>query len=67
MLWIFERQGEQMTCEIRREGEGSGYEMVVTRADGSQRMERFDDTGELIKSTLDLQRELMETGWRQPK
>ena len=67
MLWIFERKGEQMSCEIRRDGVGAGYEMIVTSADGSQRMERFEETGELIKRTLEFQRELMETGWRQPK
>jgi len=67
MLWIFQREGERMTCEIRREGDGDGYEMIVTKADGSQRMERFGETTELVKRTLDFQRELMETGWRQPK
>jgi hypothetical protein len=67
MLWIFERQGEHMRCEIYRDSEGSGYEMTVTRADGSQVMERFDETDALIKRTLEFQRELMETGWRQPK
>jgi hypothetical protein len=67
MMWIFERQDEQMRCEIRREGVGAGYEMIVTNADGSQRMERFEETGGLIKRTLEFQRELMETGWRQPK
>ena len=56
-----------MRCEIRREGTGTGYEMIVTAADGSQRMERFDETNDLIKRTLDLQRNLLETGWRQPK
>jgi hypothetical protein len=30
-------------------------------------MERFEETGDLIKRTLDLQRELLESGWRQPK
>lgn len=67
MLWIFERKGEQMRCEIRREGSGPGYEMIITAPDGSQRMERFDETNDLIKRTLDLQLELLETGWRQPK
>ena len=56
-----------MRCEIRREGAGSGYEMIVTTPDGSQRMERFVETNDLIKRTLDLQRELLESGWRQPK
>ena len=67
MLWIFERKGQQMRCEIRREGDGAGYEMIVTNSDGSQRMERFEETGDLIKRTLDLQRDLLESGWRQPK
>jgi hypothetical protein len=30
-------------------------------------MERFGETNDLIKRTLDLQRELLESGWRQPK
>jgi hypothetical protein len=67
MLWIFEREGEQMSCEIRREGAGSGYEIILTSPDGSQRMERFAETTDLIKRSLDLQGELLETGWRQPK
>ena len=56
-----------MRCEIRREGVGAGYEMVVTNADGSQRMERFEEPDELIKRSMDFQRELLESGWRQPK
>ena len=56
-----------MTCEIRREGDGAGFEMIVTTPDGSQRMETFGETNELIKRTLDLQLELLESGWRQPK
>jgi hypothetical protein len=67
MIWIFERKQEQMRCEIRRDGVGPGYEMIVTSANGSQRMERFEETDGLIKRTLEFQRELMETGWRQPK
>ena len=67
MLWIFERKGEQMRCEIRRAGGGTGYEMIVTSPDGSQRMEKFEETGDLIKRTLDFQRDLLESGWRQPK
>lgn len=69
MLWIFEKTGKQKRCEIRREGsgEGTGYEMIVTNEDGSQRMERFDDPTELVKRSMDLQRDLLESGWRQPK
>ena len=41
--------------------------VIVTNPDGSQRMERFDETNDLIRGALDLQRELLETGWRQPQ
>ena len=67
MLWVFERAGKRMRCEIRREGTGVGYEMIVTDPEGSQRMERFEDTTDLVKRTLELQRDLLENGWRQPK
>ena len=67
MLWTFERGGEHLRCEIRREGAGPGYELIVTNPDGSQRMERFEDTNALIKRTLELQSELIEAGWRSPK
>jgi hypothetical protein len=67
MLWTFERSGKPLHCEIHREGVGPGYELIITNPDGSQRMERFEDTAALIKRTLDLQRELIEAGWRAPK
>ena len=67
MLWFFERRNERMRCEIRREGVGAGFEMIVTCPDGSQRMERFEETNDLIRRTLDFQRELLERGWRQPE
>jgi hypothetical protein len=67
MLWSFERAGEQLHCEIRREGEGPGYELIVTHPDGSQRMERFEDAAALISRTLVFQQELIEEGWRSPK
>lgn len=66
MIWIFERASERLRCEIRRESSGPGYELIVTNPDGSQRMERFDETAALIKRSLDLQLELIEAGWRAP-
>jgi hypothetical protein len=66
MIWIFERTNERLRCEIRRDSAGSGYELIITNPDGSQRMERFEDTSTLIKRSLDLQIELIEAGWRPP-
>jgi hypothetical protein len=66
MIWVFERAREQLRCEIRRETTGQGFELIVTNPDGSQRMERFGETSDLIKRSLDLQMELIEAGWRAP-
>jgi hypothetical protein len=66
MIWIFEREEEHLRCEIRRGSAGPGYELIVTNPDGSQRMEHFDETGDLIRRSLTIQRELIETGWRVP-
>ncbi len=66
MLWIFEREHDQLRCEIRRGSEGPGYELIITNPDGSQRMERFEDTNALIRRSFDFQRELIEAGWRAP-
>lgn len=67
MIWIFERASQRLRCEIRRDGAGSGFELIVTNPDGSERMERFEDTSALIKRSLDLQMELIEAGWRSPR
>lgn len=66
MIWIFERASQRLRCEIRRDSAGSGFELIITNPDGSQRMERFEDTSALIKRSLDLQMELIEAGWRAP-
>jgi len=39
----FERQGESLRCEIRRDLDADVYEFVLMRSDGSERTERFDD------------------------
>jgi hypothetical protein len=67
MIWIFERDTQRLRCEIRRESAGPGYELIVTNPDGSQRMERFEETSALIKRSLDLQMKLIEAGWRSPE
>jgi len=66
MIWIFERANERLRCEIRREGVGPGFELIITNPDGSQRMERFEDASALIKRSLDFQMELIDAGWRPP-
>jgi hypothetical protein len=66
MIWAFERQGQQLRCEIRRDLDGQYYEFVVTNPDGSEAAERYDDPSEVIAKSIDVMRSLLEEGWRSP-
>jgi hypothetical protein len=66
MVWSFERRGESLRCEIRRDFGGDSYEFVVTRPDGSEDSERFDDPAAVIAHSVDVMRGLIEEGWRSP-
>lgn len=66
MIWSFERQGENLRCEIRRDMDGQYYELVVTRPDGAEQAERFEDPSAVIARSVDVMRGLIEEGWRSP-
>jgi hypothetical protein len=66
MIWTFERQGESLNCEIRRDVDADAYEFVLTRPDGSHKAERFDDASAVIARSVDVMRGLIEDGWRSP-
>jgi hypothetical protein len=64
MIWFFERGDDRLQYEIRREVDGPGYELVVTMPDGTERVERFEDTIAIVERALELQRELLVGGWQ---
>jgi hypothetical protein len=66
MHWYFERNGQRMRWEIRREAGGTGYELVLRPPDGPDAIERFDDPTALIERSLTLQQSLLDDGWRSP-
>ena len=43
MIWFFERQGKYVRCETRKTADGA-YELVTTKDDGTEDVERFDDS-----------------------
>ena len=53
-----------MRCEIRRDMDGQFYEFVVTKPDGEEQTERYEDPSEVIARSVDVMRGLMEEGWR---
>ena len=66
MYWFFERNGERLRWEIRRDAAGAGYELVVTPPGGPEATERFADPTALIERSLALQQSLLDEGWRSP-
>ena len=64
MIWSFERNGQQTSCEIRRDEDGQYYEFVVTGADRSERTERFEEPSDVVARSVDVMRGLIEDGWR---
>jgi hypothetical protein len=66
MIWSFEREGLTLRCEIRRDLDLQYYEFAVTKSDGSQQVERFEEPTAVIARSIDVMRGLLEDGWRSP-
>ena len=66
MHWYFERDGQRLRWEIRREAGGTGYELVLTPPGSPEVVERIGDGTTLIERTLSFQQSLMDDGWRSP-
>lgn len=66
MIWYFERAGQRMRWEIRRDPEGQGYELVLTPPGGEEAVERYEDPTALIERALTFQQTLLADGWRSP-
>jgi hypothetical protein len=66
MLWFFERDGRYLRLESRTELEGEGFEILVTEADGSTKLERFDTEHEVIARHGELEHGLQASGWHGP-
>lgn len=64
MIWIFDRDGETLRYEIRRDDKGDGYILMVTSSDGQKRVERVDQASALIERTVDEMRQLRDDGWK---
>ena len=45
---------------------GGGYELRVIDADGTERVENFEDSSDLTKRQVDFERDLAAEGWTGP-
>lgn len=66
MIWFYVRKGDHLRCEIRQQVEGDRFELAITEPDGTERVERFDDSTALDRRARTLEREWREQGWEGP-
>jgi hypothetical protein len=66
MVWFYERQGSFIRCEARDAPGGAGFELVIVEPDGTESVERFDDSASLQRRQQELQSNLSHDGWQGP-
>ena len=64
MIWLFDRNGEQLKYEICRQDNGDGFLLVMTQADGQKKVEQVAQPSEVIEKSVDQMRQLREDGWK---
>ena len=64
MVWLFERDGDCLRSEIRREQGESPYHLAITYPDRSERHEAFRDPRQLLDRSMEVHGALCEEGWK---
>ena len=64
MFWWFERGGQHLRFEVLDLREG--FELRVTYPDGTERVERFENSNDLARRQQQLQTEFASEGWAGP-
>ena len=65
MVWFYERHGTYIRCETRETPDGA-FELVQTSPDGTETVERFEDSGSLTRRQQQLESYLTTDGWTGP-
>lgn len=63
MIWLWERDGQRLTYEVRRLGEDNHYELLVTYPDGTEEAETFAEPAALLDRSFDWKDRLESEGW----
>jgi hypothetical protein len=64
VIWLFDRDGEQLKYEICRQEDGDGFLLVMTQANGQKKVEEVTQPSELIEKSVLQMRQLREDGWK---
>jgi hypothetical protein len=66
VIWFYAKQGRHLRCEVRQLVDGDRFDLVITDADGSERVEHFDDSASVTRRSLQLEAEWLNEGWDGP-
>ena len=62
MIWLFQRHGEYLSCEVRTSLENAGFELLLSWPN-RQELEWFSSEGEIEIRWRILRRQLQYEGW----
>ena len=63
MIWFFDRNGEKLRYEIRRDNSAGYYCVIITQPDGSESVEQVAEPTALIERSVELMNSLRGDGW----
>lgn len=66
MFYFFLRGPDTVQCEVRSAADGSGYEIVISEADGAERVERFPTSEQVHLRWIELHKRFEHDGWWGP-
>jgi hypothetical protein len=66
VIWFYAKHGRHLRCEVRPLVDGDRFDLIITDADGSERIEHFDDSASLTRRSLQLEAEWLSEGWDGP-
>jgi hypothetical protein len=64
MIWLWERENEQLSCEVQKAEEADAYDLTITRPDGTEERQRFEDPSSLLQHASGWREWLSKKGWR---
>ncbi len=66
MFYFFQRGADTVQCEVRSAEVGTGYEILITEPDGSERLERYASAEQVHGRWLELHKRFEHEGWWGP-
>ena len=64
MIWFFDRDGQRLRYEIRRNPQTDGYELEIIYPDGRREVEKMRGPSDLLKRCAELADDLRIEGWK---